>query len=97
MSSNYGQGRGPGPPAGDGSVRTEARWTASHTFPGVSGMSACVTPNGASASTTELTTAGGEPTVADSPMPLAPTGWCGDGVTVAPSSGEGHSSDVGSR
>ena len=70
---------------------------ASHTLPGVNGMSACTTPNGASASITELTTAGGEPTVADSPMPLAPTGWCGDGVTVAPSSGEGHSSDVGSR
>ena len=42
------------------------------------------TPNGASASTTALTIAGGEPTVADSPMPLAPIGWCGDGVTVKP-------------
>jgi hypothetical protein len=35
-------------------------------------MSACRMPNGASASTTALTVAAGEPTVADSPMPLAP-------------------------
>ena len=55
---------------------------ASHTRAGVHGMSMCVTPKGASASTTALTTAGGEPTVADSPMPFAPIGWCGDGVTV---------------
>ena len=55
---------------------------AAHTRAGVQGMSMCVTPNGASASTTALTTAGGEPTVADSPMPFAPIGWCGDGVTV---------------
>ena len=46
---------------------------------------------------TALTTAGGEPTVADSPTPLAPMGWCGDGVTVSPSSEDGHSSAVGSR
>jgi len=55
---------------------------ASHTRAGVQGMSMWVTPSGASASTTALTTAGGEPTVADSPMPFAPIGWCGEGVTV---------------
>jgi hypothetical protein len=60
-------------------------------------MSACTTPNGASASITEFTTAAGEPTVADSPIPFAPTGWCGDGVTVAPSSSDGTSRAVGSR
>jgi hypothetical protein len=38
---------------------------ASHTLADVRGMSACTTPNGASAPTTELTTAGDEPTVAD--------------------------------
>ena len=38
---------------------------ASHTRAGVHGMSMCVRPKGASASTTALTTAGGEPTVAD--------------------------------
>ena len=41
---------------------------ASHTRDGVSGMSAWRTPKGANASTTALTTAGGEPTVADSPL-----------------------------
>jgi hypothetical protein len=41
---------------------------------GVHGMSMCVIPNGSSASTIALTIAGGEPTVADSPMPLAPIG-----------------------
>ena len=46
---------------------------------------------------TALTTAGGDPTVADSPTPLAPIGWCGDGVTVSLSSQEGHSTAVGSR
>ena len=72
-------------------------WVASQTVAGVSGMSACSTPNGARASTTELTTAAGEPTVAASPTPLAPIGWCGDGVTVSPSSQDGHSTAVGSR
>ena len=38
---------------------------ASHTRDGVSGMSAWRTPKGANASTTALTTAGGEPTVAE--------------------------------
>ena len=33
----------------------------------------------------------------DSPMPLAPIGWCGDGVTVSPGSGDGYSIDVGSE
>ena len=49
------------------------------------------------ASSTAFTIAAGDPTVADSPTPLAPIGWCGDGVTVSPSSHEGHSSAVGSR
>jgi hypothetical protein len=44
-----------------------------------------------------LTIAGGEPTVADSPMPLAPIGWCGDGVTVMPVSQSGTSTAVGMR
>src|SRR5512136_1839900 len=79
------------------SVRNGRPWIARHTWAGVSGMSACRTPYGRSASMTALTTAGGDPTVADSPTPLAPMGWCGDGVTVAPSSQDGHSSEVGSR
>ena len=70
---------------------------ASQTRDGVSGMSACRMPYGLSASTTALTTAGGDPTVADSPTPLAPIGWCGDGVTVCPVSQCGTSSAVGIR
>ena len=46
---------------------------------------------------TALTIAGGEPTVGDSPTPLAPIGWCGDGVTVSPSSQSGTSTAVGIR
>ncbi len=79
------------------SLRNGRPRIALHTLAGVSGMSACRTPNGRSASITELTTAGGEPTVAASPIPLAPMGWCGDGVTVEPISQDGHSTDVGSR
>src|SRR5437667_12281336 len=79
------------------SVRSGRPFMADQTAAGVSGMSACRTPNGRSASITAFTTAAGEPTVADSPTPLAPQGWCGDGATVAPSSQDGHSIDVGSR
>ena len=45
---------------------------AAHTRSGVVGMSICVTPSGASASITALTTAGSAPTVPASPAPLAP-------------------------
>ena len=36
-------------------------------------------------------------TVADSPIPFAPMGWCGEGVTVWPVSQSGTSSAVGMR
>ncbi len=42
-----------------------------------------------------MTTAGGDPTVADSPTPFAPIGWWGDGVTVNPVSQSGTSSALG--
>src|SRR5437868_4657873 len=45
-------------------------------------MSAWRTPNGAKASITAFTTAGGEPTVPDSPTPLPPRG-CGVDVDDA--------------
>ncbi len=61
------------------------------------GMSTCLTPRCASASTTALAMAGGAPTVADSPTPLAPSGWCGEGVTVLSSSHAGVSIAVGTR
>ena len=56
------------------STRMALPWIARQTFAGVNGMSACRTPNGLSASITAFTTAAGEPTVADSPTPLAPIG-----------------------
>src|SRR5206468_5682189 len=74
-----------------------ASWMAAHTRAGVTGMSMLRTLYGKSASMTAFTYAAGEPTVADSPTPLAPIGWCGDGVTVLPSSQDGHSTAVGSR
>src|SRR5262249_17194163 len=69
----------------------------SQTFSGVMGMSMWRTPRWARASTTALAMAGGAPTVADSPTPLAPKGWCGDGVTVWPVSQCGVSTAVGTR
>ena len=57
--------------------------SASQTFADVTGMSMFFTPACQSASITALTYAAGEPTVADSPTPFAPIGWCGDGVTVS--------------
>ena len=71
---------------------------AAHTRAGVIGMSMWSTPwVSYSASITALTIAGGEPTLGDSPTPLAPSGWCGHGVTVSPNSKSGHSSAVGIR
>ena len=71
---------------------------AAQTRAGVQGMSTCVTPcDSCSASITALTMAGGDPTFGDSPTPFAPSGWCGQGVTVSPSSKSGHSSAVGIR
>src|SRR5690348_13480051 len=58
---------------------------ASQTRPGVAGMSMWRTSYGSSASMIAFITHGGDPTVADSPTPFAPIGWCGDGVTVSPS------------
>ncbi len=46
----------------------------SHTRSGLIGISTCVTPRCASASTTAFAIAGGAPTVADSPTPFAPSG-----------------------
>src|SRR6516225_10969498 len=68
-----------------------------HTFQGAMGMSMCLTPKCDRASTTALTNAAGEPTLGDSPTPLAPMGWCGDGVQVLPVSQVGVSTAVGNR
>ena len=63
---------------------------------GVSGSRVTVTPNGASASATALTTAGGAPIAPPSPTPLYPPGP-GLGVSTWPYSMTGTSAAVGSR
>src|SRR5205823_1230921 len=83
--------------AGERHSATPFSFRMRHTFSGVMGMSKCFTPRCASASTTALAMAGGAPTVADSPTPLAPNGWCGEGVTVLPVSQRGVSIAVGTR
>ena len=72
-------------------------WIARHTRSGVHGRSTCRTPNGRSASTTAFCTAGVEPTVADSPIPLAPNGFIGVGVSVLCGSNQKRSAAVGIR
>src|SRR2546422_8863825 len=72
-------------------------WRIFHTFHGVIGMSMCVTPRWARASTTAFTIGAGAPTVADSPTPFAPIGWWGEGVVVFAVSHLGVSTAVGSR
>src|SRR5262249_3569703 len=67
------------------------------TLAGVMGMSTWRTPRCHSASTTALAIAAGAPTVADSPTPLAPSGWCGEGVQVLSVSQFGVSTAVGTR
>src|SRR5207244_8935273 len=67
------------------------------TLAGVIGMSTWRTPRCQSASTTALAIAAGAPTVADSPTPLAPRGWCGEGVHVLSVSHFGVSTAVGSK
>src|SRR5262249_3071753 len=66
-----------------------------HTFQGAMGMSMCRTPRCDRASTTALTNAAGEPTFGDSPTPLAPIGWCGDGVQVLSVCQVGVSTEIG--
>ena len=60
-------------------------------FSGVTGMSRWRTPRWASASMTALWTAGVDPIVPDSPMPLAPSALSGVGVSMATRSNMGSS------
>src|SRR5207244_6161701 len=85
----------PSPNRAPHDVALGRRGTARQMRSGRSGMSRCRTPNGRSASTTALTIAGVEPSVAASPMPLAPIGLWGVGVTVASVVNEGRSSAWG--
>ena len=68
-----------------------AAWIASHTRCDVVGMSTSRTPSGTSASMTALCAADVEPIVADSPMPFAPSGLTGVGVSIETSSNIGSS------
>ena len=52
-------------------------------------------PNGDSASTTAFCTAGVDPIVPDSPMPFAPSGLSGVGVSVLLHSNDGSSAALG--
>ena len=78
----------------EGELAAAAR-IAARTRSGVSGMSTWRTPRCASASTTAFCTAGVEPTVADSPMPLAPSGLSGVGVSVCATRHDGSSDAAG--
>ena len=53
------------------------------------------TPRWRTASITAFCTAGVEPIVADSPIPFAPSGFSGVGVSVLDTSREGVSAAVG--
>ena len=58
-------------------------------------MSTWVTPRWARASTTAFWTAGVDPTVPDSPIPLTPNGFSGVGVSVRMVSKAGRSAALG--
>src|SRR5215472_8395319 len=61
------------------------------------GIWVCVRPRWANASLTALEKAETPPTFGDSPTPLAPIGWCGDGVVVKSVSQLGVSTAVGRK
>jgi hypothetical protein len=71
--------------------RNAACSNAAQTRIGVVGMSRCLTPRADSASTTALCTAGVEPMVAASPIPLTPNGFRVVGVAESMSSKSGSS------
>ena len=68
---------------------------ARQTRSGVQGISRWRTPRWLRASTTAFWTAGIEPIVPDSPMPFAPSGLSGVGVSVFSVSNEGSSAALG--
>src|SRR5690606_15722017 len=87
--------RGHGAPSPSPAEPDRGCWAASHARPGVAGMAMSVMPNGESASTMALTTAGAAPMVPASPMPLTPSGFVGLGVTVWSSLNGGSSAALG--
>ena len=83
-------GREDADPAAD-----RADWIACQIFSGVSGMSTAVTPSGARASSTALTTAGQAPMVPASPAPLIPIGLVAQGTQLVRKSMNGTSAARG--
>src|SRR5262249_22591768 len=61
------------------------------------GIGMCVDPRNLKASFTALVKQGTPPTFGLSPTPLAPIGWCGDGVVVQSVSHFGVSTAVGRK
>ena len=68
---------------------------ARQTRSGVRGMSMWVTPRCETASTTAFWTAGVDPTVPDSPIPLTPNGFSEVGVSIRWVSKAGRSAALG--
>src|SRR5680860_380958 len=82
---------------GDHALAPFALWMALYTRSGVVGISMSVTPRGARASMTALTTAGGAAMVPASPMPFTPNGLVVEGVTVESRVNDGSSAAEGTR
>src|SRR2546422_11424319 len=80
---------------GDDPVGHRGLPSAAQSRAGVSGMSRCVTPRGASAATAASPTAGGMALHPASPSPLAPSGLRGEGVGIFSSVTGGTSSARG--
>src|SRR6266542_6760079 len=80
----------PAPPT-SGAGGAPAPWMARHTRSGVHGRSMSVMPNGARASITAFTTAGGDAMVPVSPTPLTPSSFEVEGVSDRPMSTYGTS------
>ena len=102
LTSEQGAGAEQAPPRGRHGARSSTAvrghprvlpsalaWIACHTRSPFTGISSWRTPNGASASITALWTAGVEPIVPASPIPLAPRALTGVGVSIATSSNDG--------
>ena len=76
-------------------IASSSSLIARQTRSGVSGMSMCAIPSGASASTTAFTTAGVEAIVPVSPAPFTPSGFTSVSVSVRSTSSDGKNSAFG--
>src|SRR5262249_60401577 len=81
----------------DHAVGRPMRYAVSHSRKWSCGICVCVRPRWEKASLTALEKAETPPSFGDSPTPLAPIGWCGDGVVVKSVSQLGVSTAVGKK